>query len=77
MTAMQTQGPEASIYDKYARAIIAARDKQWSETLGEPIGWRNNINYCVQFRSGDTTPAVIAGYMTPQWTPLFAPKEPT
>ena len=24
---------------KFAQAIIAARDKQWSEMLGEPVAW--------------------------------------
>lgn len=44
----------------------------------DPVGWRNNINYCVQFRSDEMTPEVVAGYMTPQWTWLYAaPKEPT
>jgi len=38
----------------------------------EVVGWRNNINYCIQFRSDEMTPQVVSGYMTPQWTWLYA-----
>jgi hypothetical protein len=64
-----------SYVHSFAQAIIAARDKQWADMLGEPIGWRNNLNYCVQFRSDEMTPEIVAGYMTPQWTWLYAPKQ--
>jgi hypothetical protein len=58
---------------EYMQAIIAARDKQWSEMLGEPVAWGwVGRDGCVRDCIAPDTHAMKEGEYT---IPLYAIKE--
>jgi len=54
------------------RAVIAARDKQWAEMLGEPVGWMSKTGGFIDAHEKRNT---AFAYTHAYTIPLYAPKQ--